>query len=528
MAPAPTHPHEDARLEAVRAYEILDTAPERQFDDIVLLASAICRTPIALISIVDAERQWFKARKGLLDAETPRDVSFSAHAILSDGVFEVSDSALDPRFADNPLVTGEPHIRFYAGAPMITGQGLPLGTVCVIDVEPRRLTDEQKEALQTLARHVVALLELRRRVEERDRAEERYRSLFENHPMPVWVYDLPTLRFLAVNDAAVLKYGYSRDEFLDMTILDIRPESEREAMLYQVETLRRNWHTRQSAWTHFTRGGLPVEVEITSHRIAFDGRDAVLVVVNDVTERERAVRAIRESEEQLKHSVDHAVEVIYNADLNGRFTFTNESAQAIAGMSQEKIIGRHFTELVRPDFRQQALEFYAHQLQQRIKHTYFEFPAVFPDGREVWLGQNVQLIENADGPAGFQAVARDITNRMRIDSELARARDLAVDSARMKSEFLANMSHEIRTPMNAIIGMSGLLLDTDLDEDQREIAGTLRWGAESLLSIINDLLDFSKIEAGRLTFDESDFEVSDAVHTALDLVPEQAHAKGTA
>ncbi len=409
---------------------------------------------------------------------------------------------------------------------MITGEGLPLGTVCVIDVEPRRLTDEQKEALQTLARHVVALLELRSRVEERDRAEERYRSLFENHPMPVWVYDLPTLRFLAVNDAAVLKYGYSHDEFLAMTILDIRPESEREAMLYQVETLRRNWHTRQSTWTHFTRGGLPVEVEITSHRIAFDGRDAVLVVVNDVTERERAVRAIRESEEQLKYIVDHAVEVIYNADVNGRFTFTNESAQAIAGMGPEKIIGRHFTELVRADFRQQALEFYAHQLQQRIKHTYFEFPAVFPDGREVWLGQNVQLIENAGGPAGFQAVARDITNRMRIDSELARARDLAVDSARMKSEFLANMSHEIRTPMNGIIGMSGLLLDTDLDEDQREIAGTIRGGAESLLSIINDILDFSKIEAGRLTFDECDFDVRDAVESALDLVAEQAYAKG--
>src|ERR1700682_2650155 len=160
MLPAPPHPQEDARLE-------------------VLLASAICETPIALISIVDAERQWFKARKGLSMAETPRDVSFCGHAILSTDVFEVPDTALDPRFADNPLATGEPYIRFYAGAPLINSEGLQLGTIGVIAHEPRRLSGEQKTVLQALARHVVALLELRSRVEERDRAQERYRSLFE-------------------------------------------------------------------------------------------------------------------------------------------------------------------------------------------------------------------------------------------------------------------------------------------------------------------------------------------------------------
>jgi PAS domain S-box-containing protein len=526
MIPAPRHPLEESRLATLHAYEILDTLPEQQFDDIVELASVIGGTPIALISIVDENRQWFKARKGLAAPETSRDVSFCGHAILSEEVFEVSDSSLDPRFADNPLATGEPHVRFYAGAPILTRDGLPLGTVCLIDHKPHQLSPQQKTALQALARHVMALIELRSRIEERDRAEARYRSLFENNPLPVWVYDLATLRFLAVNDAAVIRYGYSHDEFLAMTVLDIRPQSEREHGMYEVETLRRSWHTRQSTLTYFTRGEDAVEAEITSHRIAFEGHDAVLVVVNDVTERERAVRAIRESREQLKYIVDHAVEVIYNADVYGRFTFTNESAQAIAGLTADELIGRHFSELVRADFRQQALEFYAHQLKQRIKHTYFEFPAVFPDGRELWLGQNVQLMERADGLAGFQAVARDITAQRRIDSELARARDIAIDSARLKSEFLANMSHEIRTPMNGIIGMSGLLLDTGLSGEQREIADTIRGSAESLLSIINDILDFSKIEAGQLTFDESDFDVRDAVESALDLVVEQAHAKG--
>src|SRR5258706_7196310 len=237
MNAAPLHPREAERLEALHAYEILDPLPEQQFEDIGALAANICGTPIALVSIVEEERLWFKARKGLAAPQMPRDVSVCGHAILREGVFGVPDASVDPRFADNPLVTGEPHVRFYAGAPMITEDGLPLGTVLVIDHDPRHLTESQTTALQALARHVVALLELRRRIEERDRAEERYRSLFENNPLPVWVFDLETLRFLAVNDAAVLKYGYTRDEFLARTILDLRPVSEHERVLrHQVET----------------------------------------------------------------------------------------------------------------------------------------------------------------------------------------------------------------------------------------------------------------------------------------------------
>src|SRR5260221_3207442 len=254
MKPAPPHPRESERLAALQAYQILDTLPEQQFDDIVTLAAAICETPIALLTLIDEERQWFKARKGLAVPETPREIAFCAHAILTDDVFEVQDATGDERFAGNPLVTGEPHIRFYAGAPMITDAGLPIGTVCVIDREPRQLSAHQKTALQALARHVVALLELRNRIEERNRAEERYRSLFENNPFPVWVYDLATLRFLAVNDAALLKYGYSRDEFLGMKILDLRPLGEHErVLLHQVETIRRTWHIRDALWTHITR-----------------------------------------------------------------------------------------------------------------------------------------------------------------------------------------------------------------------------------------------------------------------------------
>lgn len=160
MIPAPMSVDESKRLAALRNFQILDTLPESAYDDITILASQICGVPIALISLVDADRQWFKSRIGLEAAHTARDIAFCAHAILEpDKVFIVSDTLKDKRFCDNPLVIADPSIRFYAGAPILTDDGHALGTVCAIDRKPRRLSASQIESLRSLARLVSALLE---------------------------------------------------------------------------------------------------------------------------------------------------------------------------------------------------------------------------------------------------------------------------------------------------------------------------------------------------------------------------------
>jgi PAS domain S-box-containing protein len=229
-------PDEATRLEAVRQYAVLDTLPEEALNDLTAMAAQICGTPIALISLVDKDRQWFKARVGLEAQQTPRRLSFCAHALKQREIFTVPDATKDVRFADNELVTGGPRIRFYAGAPLITPENATLGTLCVIDRTSRTLTPEQEHSLQILARQVMTHLELRRQMAALRLSEENFSNAFEHAPIGMALVS-PEGRWLKVNQATCNLLGYSAEELWSKTFQDITHPDDLETDLGHVQDL---------------------------------------------------------------------------------------------------------------------------------------------------------------------------------------------------------------------------------------------------------------------------------------------------
>ncbi|HEX2775757.1 MAG TPA: GAF domain-containing protein, partial [Candidatus Acidoferrales bacterium] len=242
---APIPENELARLEALQRYAILDTFPEQEFDDLSRLAAMICGTPIALVSLVDADRQWFKAKVGIDESETPRDIAFCGHAIMQRDVMVVPDALADERFRTNPLVTDRPKVRFYAGAPLITQDGHALGTLCVLDHVPRDLTPDQKQALKALGRLVVAQIELRRSVSdqsqairERRRAEEELDQLFTLSLDMLCIAGFDGY-FKRINPAWEGTLGIPTEELLSRPYIDFVHPDDREASIREAEKLDR-------------------------------------------------------------------------------------------------------------------------------------------------------------------------------------------------------------------------------------------------------------------------------------------------
>ena len=241
-------------------------------------------------------------------------------------------------------------------------------------------------------------------------------------------------------------------------------------------------------------------------------------------ERRRAEDALRESEERYRDLFENAQDLVYTHDLNGNYTSANIVCEKITGYTHEECIGMNVAQVIAPDDMEKARRALSRKTIEKDSSAY-DIDIVTKDGRRVTLEVTSRLMHRNGVPYAVHGIARDITARKRAERELENARNAALESARLKSEFLANMSHEIRTPMNGVIGMTGLLLDTELTKEQREFAETIRSSGDALLTIINDILDFSKIEAGKLNFEVLDFVLTNAIEDTIDLLAEKAHQK---
>ena len=658
--------NEPQRIAQLLQYKILNPIDRDAFADITRLATQICQTPIGSVSLVGNTYQWFSSSIGLSIIETPRDLSFCTHAILQpDTVLVVPDTKSDCRFTNIPLVTGEPNIRFYAGAPLTTMRGYSLGTLCVMDRVPRKLTSEQLEGLQMLSRQLIKQLELQQDLVDRERtaqqinaaldeSQRNYRFVIDHIKEVVFHIDA-TGTWTFINRAWREITGFSVEETIGTKVSDyIHPEdlpqylkllqSDRLAGDRRCE-LRCKMQSENYLWVDLyispifqsngTIGGFAGTLEdISTQREAREERQLTEKMLREIQERyelavcsgevgvwdwnmmtdevyiDRIIKtALGYADLDIPNTLQGWRSLVHPSDLSQVLKAMEAHLQGETSqyeiehrrLSKDGSIrwflsrGMAFTDAEDQLFRmtgtdtditerklaQEALERERRQLQQIIASapvamamldTQLRYIAhsqkwledyalegqsivgcshyqVFPelparwkgiyrrslqgealscaedewlreDGTKLYLQWAIEPWYDPNGEVAGIVIVTDVIN------QLVEAREAALEASRFKSHFLATMSHEIRTPMNAVIGMTGLLLETDLDSQQQDFVETIRTSGDALLTLINEILDLSKLEAGEMELEVLDFDLSACIEDILELLATTAHSKG--
>ena len=360
-------------------------------------------------------------------------------------------------------------------------------------------------------------------------SKERYRLLFESNPHPVWVYDLETLAILDVNNAAIRSYGYPREEFLTLTIKDLRPLEDVPLLLQNIAAS--DFSSQDcGVWTHRKKNGSLIAVEVVSHPLIFGDRNARLVVATDITERKRVEADLRQSEERSRLMIESVVDyAILTLDPRGIVTSWNAGAERIKGYRAEEIIGKHFSQFYPP------VDIQAGKPPDELKVAAAEGRfseegwRVRKDGSTFWAYVVITPLRDESGALrGFVKVTRDMTEQKRAQEALLLAKEEAERSNRFKDQFLSTMSHELRTPLNAVLGFSDLLGEESygpLNERQARYVSHINKGGHHLLRLINDILDLSKIEAGRLQLSLENVPVNRTFAEAFDTLRPLAEKK---
>jgi diguanylate cyclase (GGDEF)-like protein/PAS domain S-box-containing protein len=438
--------NETARVRMLHSLELLDTPPEECFDRATRVLAQLLRVPITMVSLVDANRQWFKSKVGLDVCETTRDVAFCAHALASRQMLLVEDALADERFADNPLVTGEPHVRFYAGVPLSTDDGLVLGALCAIDTRARTLSDSEKAAMTDLARMVerdllqrsvardIRLVNAQER-QARALVEARFLTVFQQAPTGKALVDLEGC-FTEVNAKLCELTGYTREALLGKSFADITYPDDLAADLAMAEELLtgcRDTYSLEKRYIRQDGSVVWVELSVSLVRDGLGQPQHFIADILDISLRKLHETLLREHKEELEHRVeartvelvrsrgtlqtitDNLPILISHVDRNLRYLFNNDVYRQVFGVSPQALVGKRIEDVLSRELYEELLPCFERALAgERVVHDHVHYVS---DPARVWSASYIPDIREGE-VHGFFVMSQDITERKQIERSL--------------------------------------------------------------------------------------------------------------
>ncbi len=535
MVIAPLIPNESQRLLALQSYQLLDSLPEKEFDEITHLAATVCQVPIALISLLDDKRQWFKSKVGLHMDETNRAAAFCAHAMADAGeVLVVPDANQDERFFDNPLVTGAPDIVFYAGVPLINRAGFLLGTLCVIDQRPRRLSLQQMDALKALARLVLEKMEARKeKLLYRQKEDAHGQELRLLHQAvnassdQLYIIKPDVMEFVAFNKSATEQLGYTKEELLEIGPHGLNPclhKEELQAVFIKVLEEKEKGYRLQTTHRNKNGGCFPVEI-LLSYSQEQDG--LIVAAVRNIAAQELSARKLKEKDrelikvgQELKMLMDNAPLLIIKTNNDLQISYANDDEGPEVGSPVLNLFPASYRQLAEGHLRQ-ALDFEQEQTFHYEKES---------AGKRLWFLVQAKRINQADGKASLLLLIENITQAKELEIE----KDSLLLELKAKVDALQQynyiVSHNLRGPIANILGLSDLLLNMPEHLSKKEKTLYLKKLNDATLKIDEVIQDLTTIltlqnPLGRKR-DFIDFrEMIDSTITSLQTFIDEAQAE---